>query len=599
MDQKLSGETIENPTNEGSSKEAADTGGDPPKKPVIPSLYVSGLNFSDGTSLELGPTDTVLIVGPNNVGKSEVLRALHGKAANQNTPSPVLSVATFQRIGDAAALERWLDETSRVSGTTPNRHFRRLGGAMGEGTVKHTWSNKDHALNDAANIFFTFARTEGRIHDSNPPQQVNIHEPPSHPLHNLNSDADLEARLSSKFKEAFGKELVVNWRAGQSLPLHVGARPQRTAVDDRVSNAYVKKVEALPRLDAQGDGMRSFVTLLLASHATDASILLVDEPEAFLHPPQAKLAGELLAKGGKSARQTFVATHSSDVVRGMLTANPSTRVVRLTRAGEITKAHVVPTESIEKLWSDPLLRYSNALDGLFHDAVIICEADADCRFYEAVLQSSERKEKRIPPDLLFTFTSGKSRMGNVKAALRSAGVRAIAVPDLDVLREDKPLVELLPPDAWDAIKAKVLAIRTALNAKLPSIPRSEVAERISKIVFGGSGEALSDRERNAIKEILRGTSIWTMVKSAGLSAFPGGAISVQAIEVLKHLWDLDVAVVPAGEMEGFCKTVTADHGPAWVEEALRRDLAADPELAEARAFVKRIAENVRSPVALL
>ncbi len=436
------------------------------KDGLVPSLYVSTLNFSDGTSMELGPADTVLIVGPNNVGKSEVLRALFDKASNPNTESPVVAGAKFQRVGDPTVLARWLAETAKVGGTTPHRSFKRLGGSVHESVIYHAWANPEHSLNDAAHIFFTFARTEGRITDSNPPQQIGIHQPPSHALHILNTDAELETRLSEKFKEAFGKEIVVNWRAGQSLPLYVGRRPERTALNDRVSNAYVTEVETLPRLDAQGDGMRSFVTLLLATQASDGSILLVDEPEAFLHPPQAKLAGELLGAALPRARQTFVATHSSEVVRGLLTANPMTRVVRLTRSADVTKAHAVSAEAIERLWSDPLLRYSNALDGLFHDAVIICEADADCRFYEALLQSSERTAKRVPPDLLFTFTNGKSRMGAVKRALMSAGVRAISIPDLDVLRDDKPLIDLLEPTVWKEIRPKILNIRNALNAKL-------------------------------------------------------------------------------------------------------------------------------------
>jgi energy-coupling factor transporter ATP-binding protein EcfA2 len=559
-----------------------------------PGLYVSEVTFSDGTSLALQQGDFVLIVGPNNVGKSEVLRALHGKAAEPNTPSPVVESASWVRIGTAEQLESWLIRTSKVQGNTPQRNFRRLGGQMHEHIVRNIWSNEAQPLSPAAHIFIAYARTEGRIHESNPPQQLGLQDPVSHPLHNILFDDALELKLSERFQAAFGKELVLNWRAGQMLPLHVGARPVRTAESDRVSNAYVEHVVSLPRLDAQGDGMRSFTTLLLYVLATDAPLLFIDEPEAFLHPPQARLSGELLGTSQMIGRQTLVATHSSDFIRGALTKNPAGRVVRLTRAQDRTSVHVVPSEAVRNLWSDPLLRYSNALDGLFHEAVVICEGDADCRFYEALLHSVETAEGRTPPDFLFTFTSGKSRMGTLKQALKSAGIRTIAICDFDVLREDAPLNSLLPEAVWIALQSKVQSIRGALNQKMPSIPRAEVGSRIGNIIVRGTAPAISDDERKDIKELLKGTSIWTMAKQVGVSILPGGSVSIAGRDVIEDLWRNDVAVVQVGELEGFCRTVTATHGPAWVEEVMRRDLLNDPELAEARAFVTRIAQLVRS-----
>jgi hypothetical protein len=48
-------------------------------------------------------------------------------------------------------------------------------------------------------------------------------------------------------------------------------------------------------------------------------------------------------------------------------------------------------------------------------------------------------------------------------------------------------------------------------------------------------------------------------------------------------------IVPVGELEGFCRTIEAGHGPDFAEKVLlERDLEADSELEEARKFVRKI-----------
>jgi hypothetical protein len=48
-----------------------------------------------------------------------------------------------------------------------------------------------------------------------------------------------------------------------------------------------------------------------------------------------------------------------------------------------------------------------------------------------------------------------------------------------------------------------------------------------------------------------------------------------------------VHVVEVGEVEGFARSV-GNHGPRWVNEALKKDLKTDPELDPARRFVERL-----------
>ena len=115
-------------------------------------------------------------------------------------------------------------------------------------------------------------------------------------------------------------------------------------------------------------------------------ITLIDEPEAFLHPPQARLIGKMLAKNNPNERQLFISTHSEDFLQGLLDAdNKNVKIIRINRMKSINYMSVLQNSEIKLFWSNPLLRYSKILNGLFHEKVIVCESDYDCMFYNAVI----------------------------------------------------------------------------------------------------------------------------------------------------------------------------------------------------------------------
>jgi predicted ATPase len=97
--------------------------------------------------------------------------------------------------------------------------------------------------------------------------------------------------------------------------------------EDIFTPSYLKRVvSSTDPLQTQGDGMRSFATVILKMLAPDTpSLLLLDEPEAFLHPPQARLLGEFIAKERPTRSQLFAATHSPEVLQGMLGAAPESQ----------------------------------------------------------------------------------------------------------------------------------------------------------------------------------------------------------------------------------------------------------------------------------
>lgn len=561
-----------------------------------PRVAISSLTFSDGTDVPISSNDVVLVVGPNNAGKSAGLRAIREKLQNAAHKSPVLQSLQIQRTGSVDEFSSWLlGWTVRQMESPPdNPIYQALGHALHRNQAYSEWQRADNVLGGLARWFCHLLSADERLQICNPPGNIALaRDNPSHPIHFLLRDDKLESRLSSKFRKAFGVDLVVHRNAGSQVPLHIGERPTPTADEDRVSISYIERLEKLPTLHTQGDGMRSFAGVLLATSVGRESIVLIDEPEAFLHPPQARLLGTTLVQDRNKERQLFIATHSTDILRGVLdTESPDVRVIRIRRSGSTNTVRLLSNERIKELWGDPLLRYSNILDGLFHESVVVCEADADCRFYSAILDATMagNPDDAKRPDLMFTHCGGKARLPVVIRALREVDVPVRAVADFDVLSEEEPLktiAEALGID-WAEIQPDWRLVKNAVDSKKPDLSTDEVKKEIGELLSAVTTTIFPPRTKADIQTVLKRTSPWAHAKLVGKAFVPSGDPSKACERLLSNLRAGGLHVVEVGELEGYVRT-EGGHGPKWVNAVLTRELATDPELEAARKFVQALA----------
>jgi ABC-type branched-subunit amino acid transport system ATPase component len=89
---------------------------------------VNELHFSDGSVITLSAHDIVVLVGPNNAGKSAALREIVTLVDSPNLSDPnckVLKGLGFQITKDKAALEAFLAELEPVP--TQAEQFGRMG----------------------------------------------------------------------------------------------------------------------------------------------------------------------------------------------------------------------------------------------------------------------------------------------------------------------------------------------------------------------------------------------------------------------------------------------------------------------------------------
>ncbi|MGD0778576.1 MAG: AAA family ATPase [Candidatus Solibacter sp.] len=203
-----------------------------------------------------------------------------------------------------------------------------------------------------------------------------------------------------------------------------------------MSPKYLAELNRLPRLEQLGDGIRSFAATAIAARVGSHPIFLIDEPEAFLHPPQAARLGQVLGSLiAQQRRQAVVATHSADFVRGALLGSTEVAICRLERKGELNNASLLDADQVRQLWSSPLLRSSQAITGMFHEGVVVCEADADARFYEGILASVENRFSR-PVDLYFVHGGGKGALASLARAYRQLEIPTVVIADLDLLKNE-------------------------------------------------------------------------------------------------------------------------------------------------------------------
>lgn len=172
--------------------------------------------------------------------------------------------------------------------------------------------------------------------------------PISSPLHLVFRDGELEQTLSDLAYEVFGEQLTLD-RVNMDVRLRMGKVDVPIPLFSNPITEYAIAVAALPSLEEQGDGVKSFLGIALAVVTGNSQMLLIDEPEAFLHPGQARALGRWLGVQAKMRDiQVVVSTHNRDFVLGLLDGGDQSdvRIVRIVRNGNINRFHELPPTDI-------------------------------------------------------------------------------------------------------------------------------------------------------------------------------------------------------------------------------------------------------------
>lgn len=387
-----------------------------------------------------------VFVGANNSGKSLVLREIEREISSHQTVAHKLLHEIEIAWPSQDRLEADIEVLKRKSPVETSPERIRVGrfrpdGSLDLGDVPHRelreFVSERREQRWVASQFLRFflIRLDGRTRFAlaeDRPRGDLLERAPNMLVH-LFQDGAARKKVSDIVFDAFQLYFTIEQLSAQNLRIRLSP----TEPDEHEQNwseqarRFHKKATYIKDTS---DGVQAFVGIACAVLAGDYRAILIDEPEAFLHPPLARKLGYQLTSNLAPGGMLMASTHSPDFLMGCLQASPLVRVVRLEYANGRSKGKIVDSSELTKLFKAPLFRSANVISALFHDGVVVTESDNDRAFYSEIYHRLAEQEKGYP-SLLFVNAQNKQTIRDIVRPLRAFGVPAVAVVDIDLLKE--------------------------------------------------------------------------------------------------------------------------------------------------------------------
>lgn len=493
---------------------------------------------------QIAATPVTVFVGPNNSGKSRVLAEIerYCRTGQKDASSVILEDLTFAGLAAHSAqqaIERIRQPPNPGESVNVDHLF--IGSRYGRSQVPLAQLTQFlQRPTDNLSAFCQWFLTHNtlildgrsRINLVNEQAAGDLQRSPQSSLQVLFRDDAKRHEVRRMVSEAFGTYFVIDPTHLGQLRIRLANRPPREDMEERGIHADAVQFHAAAQLiDQASDGVKAFAGIVTEVMAGDPSVILIDEPEAFLHPSLASKLGFEVSRAALSAdKRVFVSTHSPSFVMGCIQSGAPVNIVRLTYRGRVATARVLPSAEILELMRHPLLRSTGVLSGLFYEFVVVTESDADRAFYQEV---NERLLQFKPewgiPNCLFINAQNKQTVQTIIRPLRQLGIPAVGIFDVDVLKDGGA--------NWTNILT---------SANVPPISHGPLATM-----------------RAAVKAAMDATGR-DMKRDGGLAILqPQDREAAQ--NLLSQLAEYGVFVVPGGELESWMKQLgVGGHGPSWL-----------------------------------
>lgn len=331
-----------------------------------------------------------------------------------------------------------------------------------ENFLSNTLKNNHTAFRNATGAgFVTYLNTENRLRlaMSQPVQQNLQGRGAKNLLEALYlSGTDSIKKVKDSIKEIFQKDICLSPYNLGTLEFKIGS--DFSSISSNPQEAFQ---ELLPYslLDTQGDGMRSVLGIVSAIVSViNKPIILLDEPEAFLHPPQALQLGKIISELVEPSQQIFVSTHSADFLRGLLSSTKDAVIIHLDRVENVTTANVLDAATLNQIVTDPLLSSSRVLEGMFYKGVVATEADADTVFYQRLFQKIGAAD-----EIHFVNAHNKQTLKKIIVPYQKLGIKFAMIADADVIRDEHEFLDILQVTSDEQLKGQILQERkTIMNS---------------------------------------------------------------------------------------------------------------------------------------
>lgn len=545
--------------------------------------HISKIELNNGELISLDLGGILALVGPNNAGKTYFLKSvrshLHAEEVEEVSPdSGAIKSLQLSWKGSSETIIRTLRERTRQSFRktgdrfVPDNKIRySSGGVIGEDSYEQQVNNNSY-LGAFTDLFLEFDDALGRIQETELQKQINpnVNNKPS--LTQLARENPSEdKKIKHYFRRIFHKELSYYdqgyGQVGFLLAPELQGGPGLGSAIDKRTQDYMKTSQ---KIWLQGLGMRSVLGLLLRIFAGGKEIIIIDEPEAFLHPPQASALGDVLAEiAADGGKQIILATHDRNILNG-LTKSPRRNVAiqRINRQDNKTTIRSISATTLDDVRDRSLIRYSPLLDSLFSQVTILVENEKDAFFYSEsinfLIESNGGDYQNFTvDDILFVSTSGKGGLARTAELITSLHSTAIIACDFDLLVNPQQFEDVLKgvckdPDKIEGIKKNYFSLMS--------------------LVFDEADMKQQDREKQ-----------FKPFKNSGIrSEFLD--FNENSKELLSDLDALGICLNHLGELEDFKSELTSRKTKTeWVNRALHDNVHQGEE---AQLFAKRVLSSV-------
>jgi len=559
-------------------------------------MKIKSLVTKQNDKIDIG--DFTVLVGPNNVGKSQTLIDIHSKMRNGfNTKTTIIKEIDFEK---PSTFEELIDGLN-VEEDPTNTTLHLISGILSDlkSGVKIQFNLTEHKrlfnempdlnfiLGNISKFHISFLDAASRLVVAQTALSYNPHtEVPKNLLQALfgsNLDLKLEDSLRKAFKDAFDMDIVLDYSGMKELMFRVATIIKEMPEDPRKAYPVASKYE---KLDKQGDGFRSFVGVVLSLLLSKGRIVLLDEPEAFLHPAQAKLLGAWIAENSKNfSSQIIIATHNANFLWGILTSSQNINIYRLNREGDRTSYNRMTSDATSKLVNSPLLSSQRVLEAIFYKGVVVCEADADRSVYYTV---SVRKFKN--QNILFIHAHNKQVIKDVVNLLKEVTIPISAITDIDIINNEPDFKSLLKALNGGSIPEKIFKWRNKIAESIEETNEELIIEKLKKEINEFTKQLEENKHtllgaRAALRRINKEITKWDPVKRLGIKGIPEQEKRT-ARELIKLARSRGLFIVPVGELESWLKLGTRQK-KKWIVLALKA-LHRDESSTKLNNFVSNI-----------
>ena len=359
-------------------------------------------------SLAFDPLSMTVFVGPNNSGKSLILREIYGKLGfrndGQDPPEKIIDSLEV-RFPVTTLAQRLVDSVPTLHPTNkpPDGSYWTVSGNSYTPVVKSDMiaslnsgrqaQEKDLPVPLATNkkvltqllsqlTLELDGKTRLTLTDEQPLGDMLL--PTKYHLAKLAANEDAKLRVRDLIYEAFGVYFVLDLIKSSKVRVRMASRPPVDTYEEQALDQRALKYHSSNKLITEySDGLRAYVGVVSMLASSEYRMILVDEPEAFLHPPLARKLGTVIARLASERDATvFASTHSVHFVMGCIASGTKMNIVRLTFQSGVATARLLPYEKLLPLMRDPVMRSAGALGALFATSAVVCEADGDRAFYE-------------------------------------------------------------------------------------------------------------------------------------------------------------------------------------------------------------------------